>query len=99
MTHRVGREEDEGYAHARRTLADLLAELVPFESLEGDPESGVLTAFAVIAELEAPDGNRWLTLCTGNGSGSNDLPAWTLRALGHELEEWATEPDDDDDDV
>jgi len=98
VTHNVGREDDERYATARRQLADLIDSLVPFQSGEDEPDGGVLTAFVVLAEFEAEDGNRWLTLCSGNGSGGNDLPAWTLRALGFELREWADAPLDDDDD-
>jgi hypothetical protein len=44
--------------------------------------------FATIVEWEGTDGKRWLSLISGNGVGSRDLPRWTLEMLGHELECW-----------
>jgi hypothetical protein len=90
VTHQLG-GDSERLAHARRTLADAIAELVPFGDDEETPTEGVLTVWAVIAEFQATDGTRWLTLCNGNGSGSMDLPRWVIQALGRELRDF-TEP-------
>ena len=86
-------ETTERYRESQRMLADAISARIPFgdeQTAAGDdvPDQGMLVQFAVITEWMGPDGARWLSLCTGNASGSEDVPRWQLRMLGHELVHW-----------
>ena len=60
-----------------------------------DLEGAVLTGFLIVAEWQAPDGNRWLSKISGDGS--KDLSAWRERMLGFEVAHhwWDDEREDD----
>lgn len=52
-----------------------------------DLEGAILVGFLIVAEWQAPDGERWLSKISGDSSRA--LPAWRERMLGFEVaHEW-----------
>jgi hypothetical protein len=58
-----------------------------------DIDGAVLVGWVVVSEWVAPDGSRWLSRCSGNGSGSGrDLPAWQEQGYLHYALHGARQP-------
>lgn len=72
------------------------------QSAAGDPEftgapaDAVLTGFIVVAEWEAPDGDRWIS--KNSGDAFRGLPPWRERGLAAEVVHgfWGNDDEDED---
>ena len=75
---------------AKKRIAELLAELVPFEieRMADDtppPDGGVMTKFVCIVEWQDEKGEYWRSFCSGDSFGERDLPSWAVTGLAYSV--------------
>ena len=66
------------------------------ESKDGELDGCVLIGHLTVCEWVGPDGNRWLSKLSGNGSGDK-LPSWQERSYGFEVANYWWDATDEDD--
>lgn len=70
----------------RQIIQDRVPEMLRVDVDDDDdreiPDTGVVTAFVVIAEVASPDGSRWVVW-----EFSRDTAKWTIRGMLQELDE------------
>lgn len=62
--------------------------------LTGAPEESLLTQFLLIAEWEAPNGDRWISKFSGDAF--RGLPSWRERGLAAEVVHGSWDGEDDE---
>lgn len=93
--------EDRAQEHADETRKALGAAIqtaaVEFTNEgTGDEQRGLVIGWLVIAEVLAPDGERWLTSYSGDAAGEKLLPRWQAQGYAHSLlHDWPP-PDEDE---
>jgi len=80
MAEQEGADEEARDALVREQVYELVQSSV---SGDEDLEGAVLLGFLIVAEWQAPDGNRWLSKVSGDSS--RELPAWRERMFGFEV--------------
>lgn len=69
---------------AREQLYQVIQGHAGDPDMTGAPEDALLTGFLVIAEWEAPDGERWISKNSAD-AGGRGLPPWRERGMAAEV--------------